>query len=76
MRFVAFRKPAAAAFCSCALAGFLFAAGCSEQKASGDKLNDPEHKANMEKITEQFKTKMQERKNKSKASRPAAPGHS
>jgi hypothetical protein len=63
MRRIMIRKFVTAALCSVALVGLLFAGGCSE-KASGNKLDDPEHKANMEKIHEQFKAKMQEMKNK------------
>ena len=44
------------------LVGFLFAAGCSNQPTSGNKLDDPELKAYMKKTTDQFKAKMQEKK--------------
>ncbi len=67
MRRIVIRKFVTAALCSVALVGLLFAGGCSGPTASGNKLDDPEHKANMEKIHEQFKAKMQEMKNKKKA---------
>jgi hypothetical protein len=66
MRIDVIRKSATAALCSGVLVGFLFAAGCSERPTSGDKLDDPELKAHMEKTTERFKTKMQEMKNNPK----------
>ncbi len=60
------RKSATVALRSGVLVGLLFAAGCSDRPASGNKLDDPELKANMKAVTEQFKTKMQEMKNKPK----------
>jgi hypothetical protein len=62
MRIDVIRKSATVAFCSGLLVGFLFAAGCSNQPTSGNKLDDPELKAYMKKTTDQFKAKMQEKK--------------
>jgi hypothetical protein len=59
------RRSAVVAICSGVLVGFLFAAGCSD-RASGNKLDDPELKANMKPIMDQFKAKTQEMKNKMK----------
>ncbi len=56
------RKSATVTLCSGLLVGFLFAAGCSNQPTSGNKLDDPELKAYMKKTTDQFKAKMQEKK--------------
>ena len=54
------RKTAAMALCAGALAGLLSAAGCSDRKTTGNKLDDPELKATMKNITDQFKAKTQE----------------
>jgi hypothetical protein len=62
MRIDVIRKSATVALCSGVLVGFLFAAGCSNQPTSGNKLDDPELKAYMKKTTDQFKAKMQEKK--------------
>jgi hypothetical protein len=62
MRIDVIRKSATVAVCSGMLVGFVFAVGCSERPTSGNKMDDPELKANMKKIGEQFKTKMQEMK--------------
>ena len=64
MRIDVFRKSATVALCSGLLAGFLLAAGCGGQKTSGNKLDDPELKANMQPMWDQFKAKTQEAKNK------------
>ncbi len=69
MRSETIRKSATATLCSGVLVGFLFAAGCSQRPTSGNKLDDPELKAYMKKTTEQYKTKMLEKKaNNPKAS--------
>ena len=54
------RKSAAVALRSGVLVGLLSAAGCSDRKTSGNKLDDPELKATMKNITDQFKAKTQE----------------
>lgn len=64
MRIDVIRKSATVALCSGLLAGLLLAAGCGGQKTSGNKLDDPELKANMRPMWEQFKAKTQEAKNK------------
>ena len=66
MRVDVIRKSATVALCSGLLAGFLLAAGCGGQKTSGNKLDDPELKAYMENVNQQFQKKMQERKNNPK----------
>ena len=65
MRIDVIRKSALAAVCSGVLVGFLFTAGCSGQPTTGNKLDDPELKANMKAITEQFKAKTQQSKTNS-----------
>jgi hypothetical protein len=75
MRIDVIRRSATVALCSGALVGFLFAAGCSDRPTSGDKLADPERKADMKKITDQFKTKMQEMKNNPKKGSSKGFGH-
>jgi hypothetical protein len=65
MRIDVIRKSATIALCSGMLVGLLFAAGCSDQPKTGNKLDDPELKAYMQKNTDQFKAKMQEKKTNS-----------
>ena len=75
MRIDLIRKSATAALCSVVMAGLLSAAGCSEKTTTGNKLDDPEHKANMKGIMEQFKAKTQEAKGKySRGAGAKAPG--
>jgi hypothetical protein len=64
MRIDVIRKRATTTLCSGVLVGLLSAAGCSERPASGNKLDDPNLKAYMQKTTEQFKTKTQDMKTK------------
>jgi hypothetical protein len=66
MRINVIRKSTSMALCSGVLVGSLFAAGCSDRPTSGNKLDDPELKANMKPIWDQFKAKTQEMKDKTK----------
>lgn len=70
------KKCAAATLGSGVLVGLLFAAGCSDRKTTGNKLEDPQLKSYMQATTEQFKTKMQEMKNKPKTASSKRSGHS
>jgi hypothetical protein len=64
MRFHVVRKSATVAFCSGVLVGCFCAVGCSDRPKSGNKLDDPELKAYMQKTWDQFKTKTQEMNSK------------
>jgi hypothetical protein len=61
MRFDVNRMPTSAALLIGLLAGILLTAGCSESR-SGNKLDDPELKASMQKVGEMYKAKMQQLK--------------
>jgi hypothetical protein len=74
MRIDIIRRSATVAVCSGVLACFLFAAGCSDRTASGNKLDDPELKANMKPMWDQFKAKTQEMKDKMKRGGSKGPG--
>jgi hypothetical protein len=74
MRIDIIRRSATVAICSGVLTGFLFAAGCSDRPASGNKLDDPELKANMQPMWDQFKAKTQDMKDKMKRGSSKRPG--
>jgi hypothetical protein len=76
MRIDVIRRSATVVLCSGVLVGFLFAAGCSDRPTSGNKLDDPELKANMKPIMDQFKAKTQEMKTKNaRRGGSKGPGH-